>query len=298
MRSPCLHYHGPGEPCIYLHIEKNNETCRACKRRLEYVDYIENDPFTIKVIKIKTNEVKPMKEIPKTRMCSGLYCPHGEKSQPIENFDVNATSKVPFTLCRICKTAVQICNNHNVLMPNIRQGQAGKDPAKTGAVQDVVERLNELDVSAADISKLLGITPAAVYSRLEKNKTPKEKDPPEEKDIVTEKFEAANKESDRLSASAIDAITDLEEKFEIIYTPYEKDELTAICKVCGQRVPFLEPCDNKYRLELDFSKHTEVFDDLVALSGERLRDPDKMVLFILIKFFEKGLKLNETLSAD
>jgi len=300
MRSPCLHYNGPGKPCIYLHIEKNNETCRACKRRLEYVDYIESDRILGRVI--KTKGVKPMEETPKlsdkkpiekiTRQkCAGEFCPLSGISQSMRNFDVSATSKIPFKYCKTCKAAEAICKIHEVELADIRGGKAFKVPAKTAAIQEIIETLHAkpLDVSVRPIAKLLGISKSAVYSRLEKNKASKPKDKPEEKpEDPQDKIKVAM--ASFAHKEIIGHISDPDDQADLPPGTISVEEF---------KKRFAAPDgENKYKIEIDFSKHREVFDELIDLADERLRDPDKMIIFILFKIFQEGVKINETISTD
>jgi len=285
MRSPCLHYNGPGKPCIYLHIEKNNETCRACKRRLEYVDYIESDRILGRVI--KTKGVKPMEETPKlsdkkpiekiTRQkCAGEFCPLSGISQSMRNFDVSATSKIPFKYCKTCKAAEAICKIHEVELADIRGGKAFKVPAKTAAIQEIIETLHAkpLDVSVRPIAKLLGISKSAVYSRLEKNKGSKPKDKPEEPEGKTEEVQDPD----------------------IVKKTHEAAEAYAAAALAG--ISAGASIDNGHLLTIDFSNHQDVFNDLVDVAERQLRDPAMQALFVLRYVYEKGLKISEQIQPD
>ena len=280
-----------------------SDLCRSCKPGNEYKKHVEHNaqnpfPDGITYVKIK-KERKPMKEIPETRVCAGAYCPYGEESQPIANFNASATSKIPFKLCKICKAAESICKIHEVELADIRGGQGLKVPGKTKAVQEIVETLRELmDVSIANIAELLGITPAAVYSRLDKIKKPKPKDKPEDKPtlhvskpitidppnftlpqeapdsdsqaVINKAFETANETATSLTASAMAAIS----ANALIDNPYQ------------------------YRLTIDFSNHQDVFNDLIDVAERQLRDPASQALFVLRYVYEKGLKISEQIQPD
>ena len=56
--------------------------------------------------------------------------------------------------------------------------------------------------------------------------------------------------------------------------------------------------ENTYKIEIDFSKHPEVLQDLVEMAARDLRDPDKQALFILRSIYEKGIKISENFSND
>ena len=257
MRSPCKNFYGPGKPCQFLNIQKNNDACGACKRRLEYINYIEGNPFPAGIAYVKIKQERKTMKDPKSKVCSGIYCPKGEKSQPIENFDVNASSKAPFLLCRACKTAEQVCKLYDVDLADIRGGQALKSPARTNAVQEIVEKMRELDVPVVDIAILMGISQAAVYSRLERNKVSKPKD-------------------------------SVKEDFTLTHMP----------QTCCHGVKDKPKSDNKYAIELDFSNHQDVFNDLVDVAERQLRDPAMQALFVLRYVYEKGLKISEQIQRD
>jgi len=56
--------------------------------------------------------------------------------------------------------------------------------------------------------------------------------------------------------------------------------------------------DNQYCITIDFSKHPDVFNDLIDVAERQLRDPASQALFVLRYVYEKGLKISEQIQRD
>ena len=182
-----------------------------------------------------------------TKICRGEDCPCGDDPQPIENFDVNKSSKKPNRLCRICRA------------------KKAEKKVKTDVVKDAMAAVayNEI-VSHADPAD-----EAEPYI------------PPESSDFISERFDTANVLANQAWKTAMAYLALLEGTSPEFSTPRPKPR-----------------DENTYKIEIDFSKHPEVLQDLVEMAARDLRDPDKQALFILRSIYEKGIKISENFSND
>ena len=188
-----------------------------------------------------------------TKTCKGEDCPCGDDPQPIANFDVNKTSKQPFRLCRVCRA-----QKAEKKASWADKGQAVKK-VKANVVKDAMADLAYKEiVSHADPDNDPDLPPGDI------KKTPKEFGLGDE---ALKTSEAAS----ALASSAMDAIS---ADASIIDWAALRDT-------------------NIYKIEIDFSNHPEVLQDLVEMAARDLRDPDKQALFILRHIYEKGLKIAE-----
>lgn len=67
------------------------------------------------------------------------------------------------------------------------------------------------------------------------------------------------------------------------------NNLYEICKTCREsNLKSENPDSDKKEITIDFKDHSELYDQVLELAKERLRAPNKMILWILIKIYEKG----------
>lgn len=248
MKSPCLNYYGPGEPCKLADKDKKNDRCLKCERRKVYNEHNSRNPFpTVQVIsKRKDDPMDEKKPVDKPdielKVCGNPNCAWGTEPISVDYFDINQASKLPFKYCRICKPIMdseKIAKEFGTTLEAIRGKylKAAGSPISMAA-QEIIETLDKQGLKAKKIGEILDLSTTAIYKRLKPLKSPKKIKP--------------------------------------------KIPLPASTK---------DPED--YKITLDFIDHQDVHESLLALAKDRLRDPDQMALFILIKMFEKGLKLNE-----
>ena len=223
------------------------------------------------------------------KICASLACRFEGKPQPLMHFDVNATSKQPFRLCRECRAKdskpdtinhenkiASMCEKAGITVEQLR----GKTTHHVSAVRKTIAiELSALGVSIKKIAEMTGAPLSTAKRYLKPEEKPQ--DPQDKIKVAMASF--AHKE-------IIGHISDSDDQADLPPGTISVEEF---------KKRFAAPDgENKYKIEIDFSKHREVFDELIDLADERLRDPDKMIIFILFKIFQEGVKINETISTD
>ena len=302
MKSPCLHRYGPGIPCEFIDEDKNNDRCVNCPDRIKYFNSTAFPSGGFKMTK-ETD----------FKICASLACRFAGNPQPLMHFDVNATSKQPFRLCRECRAKeskpdtinhenkiASMCEKAGITVEQLR----GKTTHHVSSVRKTIAiELSALGVSIKKIAEMTGAPLSTAKRYLKPEEKPKDPEgkteeapdtddeadlPPEIKaDALQKKFEKPNEPP--LSKEEIRIAQDYFREM----AKYRLDEAEACAASAMAAISANALIDNpyQYRLTIDFSNHQDVFDDLIDVAERDLRDPDKQVLFILRSIYEKGVEI-------
>ena len=156
MKSPCLHKYGPFFPCEFIDEDKNCDRCVNCPDRIKYFNSTAFPPGGFKTM---TKEIKG-------KICASPACRFEGKPQPLMHFDVNATSKQPFRLCRECRAKdsrpdtinhenkiASMCEKAGITVEQLR----GKTTHHVSAVRKTIAiELSALGVSIKKIAEMTG----------------------------------------------------------------------------------------------------------------------------------------------
>jgi len=183
-----------------------------------------------------------------------------EKTEIDLNLEVSETDKVVY----------RICEKHLVDLETLRTGShRRRGSLATAAIQEIVETLaNEMNMDTLEIARILNVTPSAVWQRLNK-KTKRKKMKKDTKNLKdTPKGEC-----------------------EHCGVGFGELHLPPCVRTAGAALKPADPNNGKnYLLEIDFSKHVEIYEDLIKTAEDRLRKPAGQALWTLKKVYEKGLE--------
>ena len=258
MKSPCLHYHGPGKPCEFLQMGSRtiSDLCRTCKPGNEYKKHVEGNarnPFPDGMTYAKG----------KHRMEKEITTPQVQiKKDPHEDL------------------VLELCKKLGISLKQLR----GKTTREISAARmEIIKELSSIDgLTYKTMGELIGVSEKIVgyyFRKIKANVVKYAMADLAYKEVVSHVPE-------RLGYDIIYNP----------HAENPDDEIKLRCKLTGEIVPFAPdpPKDaNNYLLEIDFSNHPDVFTDLVEMAARDLRDPDKQALFILRHIYEKGLKVGE-----